>query len=449
MRRASPLLGASLLVLTAAEPLLAQQRLFALAPREIVEVDTRLATLGRVLKRAPTPAIRDSWTRENSPTPVAGGTLIVWASGGGLAVWDPNSGVPQQYALPGFTVGRVLGTDASSFRVLLSGVFGDFRGGVLVADLRSGTTRLLDLGPFPQFGPVAYAWRSDVLFVGRRTPPEFLGPLVEVDVISVATGAVMKTLSVPSASALDFAANADGTRLFVTGLPSGLFAFDVVSGALVATNPAYVIGWGPPAVDDGRERLMISESSWSGAALHALAADTLQPLGQAELPQLNAPPGRRAVLIEADVNDRSATVYAFETILTSSSSFGARCEQSTLAAIDVDTGRLRAAADMSAVTGTSECDVELVRLTEPGPPAALNANVSGRRVSFTWAAEPATHYELEAGTAPGLANLARVTVTDTQLTVDDMPPGVYHVRVRAVNVIGKSAPSQEIRVVVQ
>jgi hypothetical protein len=318
---------------------------------------------------------------------------------------------------------------------------------VLVADLRSGTTRLIDLGPADQVGPVAYAWRSDVLFVGRMLPAPMR--FVDVDVISVATGAVIKTLSVAAANPRDFAVSADGTRLFVTGSSNGLYAFDVVSGALVATNPAYVSDLGPPLVDDGRGRLMVGVSSWSGAALHALAADTLQPLGQAEVPQLNLPPGREAVLIEADVNDRSATVYAFETLLRLSSSFGARCEQSTLAAVEIDTGRLRAAADMSEVTGTSACDVELVRLTEPGSPAALNADVSGRRVSFTWAAEAATHYELEAGTAPGLANLAKVTVTDTLLTVDDVPPGVYYLRVHAINTIGKSAPSQEIRVVVQ
>lgn len=56
---------------------------------------------------------------------------------------------------------------------------------------------------------------------------------------------------------------------------------------------------------------------------------------------------------------------------------------------------------------------------------------------------------LEAGSAPGLANLATIGVTEPHLVIDGVPSAAYHLRVRAINTIGKSAPSQEIRVVVQ
>jgi predicted phage tail protein len=60
----------------------------------------------------------------------------------------------------------------------------------------------------------------------------------------------------------------------------------------------------------------------------------------------------------------------------------------------------------------------------------------------------ATQYEIEAGSAPGLADLATVRVTDPQLVVDGVPTGTYYVRVRAINTIGKSGASREVQVVV-
>jgi hypothetical protein len=61
----------------------------------------------------------------------------------------------------------------------------------------------------------------------------------------------------------------------------------------------------------------------------------------------------------------------------------------------------------------------------------------------------ATEYEIEAGSAPRLTDLGRVSVTDLQLVVDDVPPGVYYLRLRALNTIGKSAASKEIQIIVR
>ena len=56
---------------------------------------------------------------------------------------------------------------------------------------------------------------------------------------------------------------------------------------------------------------------------------------------------------------------------------------------------------------------------------------------------------MKAGSAPGLANLARITVTEPQLVVEDVPSGLYYLRVRAINTIGKSAASRDVQVIVQ
>lgn len=46
------------------------------------------------------------------------------------------------------------------------------------------------------------------------------------------------------------------------------------------------------------------------------------------------------------------------------------------------------------------------------------------------------------------ADLVATNIRDSLLVVDDVPPGVYHLRVRAIHTIGKSGASPEIRVIV-
>jgi hypothetical protein len=88
----------------------------------------------------------------------------------------------------------------------------------------------------------------------------------------------------------------------------------------------------------------------------------------------------------------------------------------------------------------------------PGPPSGLQANVSlDRQVAFAWRAPTAggnvEEYAIEAGSAPGLANLAvlRTGSAEPSLVVT-APPGRYFVRVRALNAAGWSVPSNDLEV---
>ena len=93
----------------------------------------------------------------------------------------------------------------------------------------------------------------------------------------------------------------------------------------------------------------------------------------------------------------------------------------------------------------------------PRPPRAdnLTADVTGRVVALAWTNQAtralATGLVVEAGSAPGLSDLARLPMAAAQvaLTVPDVPPGTYYVRVRSFNGTGLGEASNEISIVIR
>jgi hypothetical protein len=59
-------------------------------------------------------------------------------------------------------------------------------------------------------------------------------------------------------------------------------------------------------------------------------------------------------------------------------------------------------------------------------------------------------YMIEAGSAPGLTDVATLAVPGSQISLQVLgpPPGRFFVRVRGVNVTGKGGPSAEVVVAV-
>jgi hypothetical protein len=98
------------------------------------------------------------------------------------------------------------------------------------------------------------------------------------------------------------------------------------------------------------------------------------------------------------------------------------------------------------VVGTSTC-------TPPASPSGLAPiSIRGGTVTLAWNTSPGgpTSYVLEAGSGPGLSDLANADLRSllTGLTVTGVSVGTYYVRIRAINACGLSAPSNEIIVVV-
>ena len=93
-------------------------------------------------------------------------------------------------------------------------------------------------------------------------------------------------------------------------------------------------------------------------------------------------------------------------------------------------------------------------VTAPVPPApvSLQAMVAAGSATLSWSASPSTtattRYVLEAGSAPGLNDIiAGLDLgPQTSLAASGVPPGRYHVRVRAGNYTGLSAPSNDVLV---
>lgn len=84
-------------------------------------------------------------------------------------------------------------------------------------------------------------------------------------------------------------------------------------------------------------------------------------------------------------------------------------------------------------------------------PTPLTGNSDGMALSFSWRQPQSgpipTSYVIEAGTAPGLSNLATLDTGSTaRFFAASAPPGTYYVRVRSKNACGSGPPSNEVAV---
>ncbi|MEZ5417340.1 MAG: fibronectin type III domain-containing protein [Vicinamibacterales bacterium] len=80
-------------------------------------------------------------------------------------------------------------------------------------------------------------------------------------------------------------------------------------------------------------------------------------------------------------------------------------------------------------------------------PTAVTGSVSGFAAAVRWQPGPAptaTSYVVEAGTAPGAANVGRFSVGAATEVSGTLPPGTYYVRVYGVDEEGESVPSDEV-----
>jgi hypothetical protein len=113
--------------------------------------------------------------------------------------------------------------------------------------------------------------------------------------------------------------------------------------------------------------------------------------------------------------------------------------------------RVRAAAACGAGPASNEVVLDVPSgCAVPTAPGPLSFSVVGRTVSLAWGpASSAATYMLEAGNAPGAANILNATVGAALSVGGAVPPGTYYARVRGRSGCGQLGPaSNEITVVV-
>lgn len=114
--------------------------------------------------------------------------------------------------------------------------------------------------------------------------------------------------------------------------------------------------------------------------------------------------------------------------------------------------RVRARNSVGIGPASAERSVMVASAPTPFAPSSLVAGVMGSTVTLQWLASPGPPplgYVVQAGSAPGLSNLANVTVGGPSFTTSGVQAGTYHVRVRALGSVWLSAASNEVAVVVE
>jgi hypothetical protein len=259
------------------------------------------------------------------------------------------------------------------------------------------------------------------------------GPTLDVVVIDAASGAVAATI--PGAGRA-VAVNDDGSEMF--GWRADIFEtmFDrraVPSGTILAST---ALGRAAEVVRDPRTGRL-----WTilQGQLRVLDGETLALVGALALPVRD---GGHPIAFDPD----APIAYVGNHDVLSPG------RRPHFLVINTMTLAIEAAADL-------EVDRlgQLIGLAlGPRPPRVtdLSAAVNGTTVTLSWtnaaSRSLATHLVVEAGSARGLTNLARLVVPagSTSFTVTDVPRGTYFVRMRAVNGSGQGVPTSDITVAV-
>jgi hypothetical protein len=443
------------LVLTAvaAAPATAQgQRVFVHAGTTVAEIRSDPARLGDVIQTWALPS--DTGDYRQSRVVGHGRYLVLDAFDGKTVVLDTISG-----AVTRTVVGRVFGVisegrELVTYTVPFNGVpYAE------VVSIATGARRQVQM-PEGCVRAVAVAERARQLVVLRAPECSFGPPQVQwIDLVSLDGGPTReRVVDVAPGLAQTITTNPEGTRLWVTTRPSGfstskgIAAFDLTAGRLLAEISTDAPAWpSDTRLLPGRNLLL----SVTTRGLTALDPESLRVIATADAPRSRLDgvplprgyPRQFGYTVLADDDAESVIVYEFSEYYVQHA--GRLCVQAALIALDPDPGQRLGSRDArSPVSGELLCALDLTMAVAP-PAPAVGATVEGARVTLAWQPSPdATHYEVEAGSAPGLRNLARFVTGPPSLVAESVPPGTDHVRVRALNYAGKGAYTADLLVTV-
>jgi hypothetical protein len=280
----------------------------------------------------------------------------------------------------------------------------------------------------------------------------------DIGVMDVRSGALLRTIAPSSEAPSALAVSLDGQRLYVArsvasspDLPSGgvmVTLHDSLSGATVAqfSAPGFQTHVPQLALDEAANRLLAVQTPLRAGSgvLFSLDAGSLVQTGRWST-------ALRFGGVAVDANE--GRTYAL-TVRTFPFGGPGGCFESRLDALrttDLTSfGGLTVFGSPDNTTTTGFC-AEIGIATPPAAPAPIAATVSNRVVTLTWGAPArgvASDYQLEVGAASGASDLLVMRTGNRNTFVSEAPPGVYFVRLRALNVLGAGPASEELRVVV-
>lgn len=404
----------------------------------IVEVDATVSGFGRVRNVTPIPRLLFDFTWA-APTPLAGGRFIVWGPLGapGLVVFDRRTRAILQTGYRGSGASTDLIADPVQPRLFVRGDTA-----ITMIDARDLTSReVYQLATGGTITAVAPASEAGLIFVGVSDFRVHPGSH-RIDVVDLVTGATVRQLPRPDYTA-SLAASSDGNRLWaltrVLFWIGNLFALDPQTGANLGAAPFL-----SPAFSVDRARNLVLVTDYFGEYLRALDGNTLAERWRT---RVDLPESLRRSYRSATQALEGRWMTGAYAVHMEERGDGV-CQDVSVAAISPD-GSRRDVVDVQRAIGRSGVGCWAFGVTErsPFPPTGFAATVTGATVALSWR-DPgdAADFELEFGFAPGQrVGALRLGVAPT-ITFPGVPPGTYYLRVRAVNEVGASPASNEIRV---
>ncbi len=418
------------------------------AGERLVNVDATVRGFGDVLAVTPLTHVPTDFL--NSAAPVAGGRYLAWLAGSVThpgqdlflfdrrtrAVVTATPSLPQPATdarFPSFF--QILGADTHRARLFVSelrSTISGFSYFVWTIDLTGkppvpvATTSTSS----PGFG---YAAETDEAFIN-----EWGGTSTTIRVINATTGAEVRRVTHPLASY--GALTEPGGRVVWVNDGNGMNTLDARTGALLATSPDFQAGLA--TYDAARGVLLVRQGDF---------LVVVDPLRLTEFGRARVAFSPLSYLLAESTQTLPGRWMTGAYVLRSSYRYGnATCNEITLESLDT-TGAIRAARDLLAELGPggNGCSAVGFLFRSPFAPTALTSSVIGRTVQLSWK-DPGdtTEFELEFGFAPSQRAGAIAVGTGTSIAIPGVPPGVYYVRVKAMNEVGPSPLSSEVRVVV-
>jgi hypothetical protein len=301
------------------------------------------------------------------------------------------------------------------------------------------------VNPFPatRHRVMAYAPVSQTLFVVRQ------GADVELAQYD-ADGTFIRATAMPGREPVSVVATSDGATVFVMSYsvavlgPPQLRRYDAATGLEVGVVDLVSFdrfaGFRGLIMDEAHQRLLMATTS----RLEARTFDFVL-VNAFQTPDTQC-------RFDLGVDERTGIVLAATTQASYSYARGPR--NPAVTAVDVVSGAIIGSVPLTnpaadTTFGEGPCGGGSVVLTPPLPPTMEAPTVAAGIVTLAW--QPmrnTTDYQLEASIGGGATIFTTRTSGLPSLTVANVPPGVYTVRVRGVNDSGVGTPSEPVIVTV-